>query len=399
MTTMKAAVIHEAGGPEVLKIESLPIPTPQSGEVLIRVKAFGLNRSELFTRQGHSPSVKFPRVLGIEAVGLVEEAPGSEFRKGDIVATAMGGMGRQFDGGYAEYTCVPATQVQRRQDRTRLGNARRHPGDAADGVGLAVQVASSRKRRASADPRRHDLSRAGGRGDRQEPRRLRRGDDSQPRPRKAAAGQRRRSGVHRYRLDRRTGQGGLSGGVDKVLELVGTTTLKDSLRCAKQRGIVCMTVFFFFFSLTIPRHSSKEAQAQRQDFRHCVSIPRPTRKLARAQECNAQHLCARYGWRHACETGRRNLPTKLVCRGRRESDLLHPSSRDFASMRRRTARLREERRRSKPGTFRRHRTRRSHHKPHRPVRANTFSTIQADSSLSDAFASVYLSSLRAADHC
>jgi NADPH:quinone reductase-like Zn-dependent oxidoreductase len=80
MTTMKAAVIHEAGGPEVLKIESLPIPTPQNGEVLIRVKAFGLNRSELFTRQGHSPNVKFPRVLGIEAVGLVESAPGGEFR-------------------------------------------------------------------------------------------------------------------------------------------------------------------------------------------------------------------------------------------------------------------------------------------------------------------------------
>ena len=93
MTTMKAAVIHEAGGPEVLKIESLPIPAPHSGEVLIRVKAFGLNRSELFTRQGHSPSVKFPRVLGIEAVGLVEEAPGKEFHKGDVVATVMGAWG------------------------------------------------------------------------------------------------------------------------------------------------------------------------------------------------------------------------------------------------------------------------------------------------------------------
>ncbi len=81
-------------------------------EVLIRVKAFGLNRSEMFTRQGHSPDVKFPRVLGIEAVGVVETAPGGEFRKGDIVATAMGGLGRQFDGGYAEYTCVPAQQVQ-----------------------------------------------------------------------------------------------------------------------------------------------------------------------------------------------------------------------------------------------------------------------------------------------
>src|SRR5271170_4960739 len=109
---MKAAVIHEAGGPEVFKIEDLPIPTPKSGEVLIRVKAFVLNRSELFTRQGHSPAVKFPRVLGIESVGLVEQAPGGEFRKGDIVATAMGGLGRQFDGGYAEFTGVPVTQAR-----------------------------------------------------------------------------------------------------------------------------------------------------------------------------------------------------------------------------------------------------------------------------------------------
>src|ERR1700689_5965368 len=107
MATMKAAVIREAGGPDVLKIESLPIPTPNSGEVLIRVKAFGLNRSELFTRQGHSPGVKFPRVLGIEAAGVVEEAPGGEFQKGDVVASAMGGMGREFDGGNAEYTCPP----------------------------------------------------------------------------------------------------------------------------------------------------------------------------------------------------------------------------------------------------------------------------------------------------
>src|SRR5580704_9671862 len=112
MATMKAAVIHEAGGPEVLKIENLPIPAPRRSEVLIRVKAFGLNRSELFTRQGHSPAVKFPRILGIEAVGVVEAAPGGEFRKGDIVATAMGGLGRQIDGGYAEYTCVPAKQAQ-----------------------------------------------------------------------------------------------------------------------------------------------------------------------------------------------------------------------------------------------------------------------------------------------
>ena len=109
---MKAAVIREAGGPEVLRLEDVPVPVPRDGEVLIRVRAFGLNRSELFTRQGHSPGVAFPRILGIEAVGTVEAAPGGGFAPGEAVATAMGGMGRQFDGGYAEYVCVPEGQVQ-----------------------------------------------------------------------------------------------------------------------------------------------------------------------------------------------------------------------------------------------------------------------------------------------
>ncbi len=83
MKTMKAVVIHEAGGPDVLKLENRPIPKPKAGWVLIKVKAFGLNRSELFTRQGHSPSVTFPRILGIEAVGVVEAAPGGEFQPGN----------------------------------------------------------------------------------------------------------------------------------------------------------------------------------------------------------------------------------------------------------------------------------------------------------------------------
>ncbi len=113
MATMKAVVMHAPGGPEVLKLEERPVPVPKPGEVLIRVRAFGLNRSELLTRQGHSPGVQFPRILGIEATGTVEQAPGGEFQAGDTVATAMGGLGRQIDGGYAEYTCVPANQVQK----------------------------------------------------------------------------------------------------------------------------------------------------------------------------------------------------------------------------------------------------------------------------------------------
>jgi NADPH:quinone reductase-like Zn-dependent oxidoreductase len=113
MPDMKAAVMYKPGGPDVLRIERRPIPTPGEGQVLIRVMAFGLNRSEMFTRQGYSPGIKFPRVLGIEAVGVVEEAPGAGFSKGDVVATVMGGMGRVFDGSYAEYTCAPVGQVQK----------------------------------------------------------------------------------------------------------------------------------------------------------------------------------------------------------------------------------------------------------------------------------------------
>ena len=64
MMTMKAAVIREPGAHEVLAIEELPVPQPEPGWVLIRVKAFGLNRSELYTRQGHSPGVQFPPRTG-----------------------------------------------------------------------------------------------------------------------------------------------------------------------------------------------------------------------------------------------------------------------------------------------------------------------------------------------
>lgn len=111
MNTMKAVVLNKPGPPENLKIQTLPIPRPQKGWVLIRVHAFGLNQSELHLRLGVAENARFPVVPGIEAVGLVTACPGGEFRVGQQVATMMGGMGRQFNGGYAEYTCVPATQI------------------------------------------------------------------------------------------------------------------------------------------------------------------------------------------------------------------------------------------------------------------------------------------------
>ncbi len=109
--TMQAIVLDAPGPPEALTIRELPVPEAKPGQVLIRVKAFGLNRSELHTRLGLASDVTFPRVLGIEATGTVAHCPGGEFETGQQVAAMMGGMGRTYDGGYAQYTCVPTTQV------------------------------------------------------------------------------------------------------------------------------------------------------------------------------------------------------------------------------------------------------------------------------------------------
>jgi NADPH:quinone reductase-like Zn-dependent oxidoreductase len=109
--TMKAVVLSAPGPVENLEIRDLPIPEPDAGWVRIRVEAFGLNRSELHTRLGLAEGVTFPRVPGIECAGTVDAAPGGDLPVGQQVVAMMGGMGRTFDGGYAEYTVVPRSQV------------------------------------------------------------------------------------------------------------------------------------------------------------------------------------------------------------------------------------------------------------------------------------------------
>src|SRR5215831_4382578 len=106
-TTMRAAVCVKAGGPEVLEIRELPLPKVREGWSLVQVKGAGLNRSELRTRQGHSPNVRFPRVLGIECVGVVAASTDPAVPEGTTVAAVMGEMGREYDGGYAEYVLLP----------------------------------------------------------------------------------------------------------------------------------------------------------------------------------------------------------------------------------------------------------------------------------------------------
>jgi NADPH:quinone reductase-like Zn-dependent oxidoreductase len=105
--TMRAAVCVRAGGPEVLEIRELPVPAVRESWSLVRVAGAGLNRSELRTRQGHSPNVRFPRVLGIECVGTVAASTDPALPEGTAVAAVMGEMGREFDGGYAEYALLP----------------------------------------------------------------------------------------------------------------------------------------------------------------------------------------------------------------------------------------------------------------------------------------------------
>ncbi|RLU79315.1 NADPH:quinone reductase [Streptomyces griseocarneus] len=108
---MRAMPVQHPGGPEVLQLREMPRPEPRAGWTLVRVMAFGLNRSELFTRCGMSPTVNFPRVLGIECVGVVENSLDPALPEGTVVAAAMGGMGRQFDGSYAEFALLPTTQL------------------------------------------------------------------------------------------------------------------------------------------------------------------------------------------------------------------------------------------------------------------------------------------------
>lgn len=238
---MKAAITEKPGGPDVIRIGERPLPGLKEGWVLIRIKAFGLNRSELFTRKGDSPGVTFPRIQGIECVGEVYEDPSGTYQKGQKAAAIMGGMGRDFDGGYAEFVAVPLEIVfpfesdlpwqilgaipemfqtvsgslnqalEIKQGETLLIRG----GTSSIGV-LAGQLAKRQGLTVISTTRNADKEK-----------------------------HLRENGADHVLLDDGRIEGALKkispGGVDKVLELIGITTLKDSLRCIRPRGLVCMT--------------------------------------------------------------------------------------------------------------------------------------------------------------
>jgi len=239
--TMRAIVLDAPGPPDALTIRELRVPTPAAGWVLIEVKAFGLNRSELHTRQGLASGVTFPRVLGIEAVGVVAQCPGGEFPVGQQVATMMGGMGRTFDGGYAEYTCVPASQV--------IAFASDLEWSTLGAVPEMLQTAyGSLTVGLDAQPGQSIL--------------IRGGTSSVGMAAAVLAKQRNMTVLSTTRSANKTAalteigadyvliddgnvarqvRDILSAGVDTALELVGTPTLPDTLQSTRQHGVVCFT--------------------------------------------------------------------------------------------------------------------------------------------------------------
>jgi NADPH2:quinone reductase len=106
---MKAIIISAHGGPDVLTPVQLPDPEPATGDVLIRVMAFGLNHAETYMRNGSFGPVA--QVTGIECAGIVESDPGGQLAAGTPVVAILGGMGRTRNGSYAELVTVPATNV------------------------------------------------------------------------------------------------------------------------------------------------------------------------------------------------------------------------------------------------------------------------------------------------
>lgn len=110
---MKAIVLTSPCEATDMTLTEIPVPEVRPGWVLIKVKAFGINHSEVLLRQFEvaRPYINKPIVPGIECVGKVVDPSDSGLKKGQRVMALMGGMGRSYNGSYAEYALLPSKNV------------------------------------------------------------------------------------------------------------------------------------------------------------------------------------------------------------------------------------------------------------------------------------------------
>lgn len=103
-STMRAIRLDKAGGPEVMQLAEVPVPTPGTGQILIRHQACGLNFIDIYQRSGLYP-LTYPSGLGLEGAGIVEQvgADVTRFKVGDRAAYGTGAIGA-----YAEAHVVDA---------------------------------------------------------------------------------------------------------------------------------------------------------------------------------------------------------------------------------------------------------------------------------------------------
>ena len=253
---MKVVVLTEPTKAEEVRLTDCPVPQVRPGWVLVKVRAFGMNHSEQILRRNEirADYIQKPLIPGIECVGEIADPSDSSFQKGQRVAALMGGMGRSFNGSYAEYALLPAHHVfavssdlpweklaavpetyftawgslfeglrLRPEDTLLVRGATCALGYAAiqmaKALGCRVIATTHKESRlpllAEADEAVLDTGRL-----------------AETLPGAAFPGTVR---------PRATSPGVTRSGITKALELVGPKTLPDTLRCVEKGGVVCNT--------------------------------------------------------------------------------------------------------------------------------------------------------------
>ena len=110
---MKAVTIEKITPAKEITLTDIPVPKVRSGWALIKVKAFGLNHSEQILRleEIEASYIQKPVIPGIECVGEIADQSDTRFTNGQKVCALMGGMGRSFNGSYAEYALLPEHHI------------------------------------------------------------------------------------------------------------------------------------------------------------------------------------------------------------------------------------------------------------------------------------------------